>query len=166
MSLFEKILSTNLINFLIVVLTLVWIIKKVNISSLIENLASEIKLKVEESSKSAALSIDEYKKTKKQNSSIPQLKEQIIDGAKKNAEDLKEKINQKTLNQKEGLQKNLEKTIESQKEKYKSLTKKEIYSACVSLAQVELQKKLDLELQKKLINISINDLDRIGEKLC
>ncbi len=166
MSLFEKILNTNIINFLIVVLSLMWIAKKAKLAVLIENLALDIKQKVETSSNETAYSIEEYKKTKKETKDTPKLQQAIIDKAKNQALELKDKYSKKTQLQKEELKKSLEKIISLEQEKFKNLTEKEVYSACIDLAQKELIQKLDYELQKKLINTSIEELDRIEGGLC
>ena len=64
MSLFEQILQTNLINFIIVVLTLAWIFKKAKLGALIEKMAQDVKGRVEKSSADAQSAISEYKATK------------------------------------------------------------------------------------------------------
>ena len=98
---FEQILSTNLINFLIVILTLRWICKKARISEILQKLADDVQLNVEKSSKNAADALAEYKATKKATKDTPALQEEIITKAKSNAQNLKEKIEQKTRTQQE-----------------------------------------------------------------
>ncbi len=165
MTLFEQILNTNLINFLIVVSTLVLIFKKAHLGDLIQKMADDIKESVEKSSKNAQSAISEYKQTKKSIKDTPKLQEEIISNAKLNAQNLKEKFEQKTLFQEQEIKSGLEKIYKSQQEKYKKMTLSDIYCACVELAKDETLARLNDDVQKKLINSSIDELDKIEGSL-
>ena len=165
MTLFEQILNTNLINFLIVVSTLVLIFKKAHLGDLIQKMADDIKESVEKSSKNAQSAISEYKQTKKSTKDTPKLQEEIISNAKLNAQNLKEKFEQKTLLQEQEIKSGLEKIYKSQQEKYKKMTLSDIYCACVELAKDETLARLNDDVQKKLINSSIDELDKIEGNL-
>ena len=165
MSLFEKILHTNIINFIIVVSTLVWIFKKANLGALIQKLADDVRLSVEKSSNNAQSAISQYKSTKKSTKDTPKLQEEIISQAKSNAQSIKEKIEQKTLLEKYELKKSITKMLSSQKEKYKKLTIDEVYTASINIAKEEVQKRLDETTHQKLIQKSIEELDKIEGSL-
>ncbi len=164
-SLFESILKTNIINFIIVISTLVWIFKKANLGALIQKLADDIRISVEKSSNNAQSAISQYKSTKKAVKDTPKLQEEIISQAKSNAQNIKEKIKQKTLYEKNELIKNIEKIISSQKEKYKKLTLDEVYLASIDLAKEEVQKRLDENTHQKIIEKSIEELNKIEGSL-
>ena len=117
MSLFEQILQTNIINFIIVISTLVLIFKKAHLGDLIEKMAQEVKDSVESSALKAQDAISEYKATKKAVKDTPQLQEEILSCAKSNAQNLKEKIEQTTLVACEEIKLNLEKLSKNQNEK-------------------------------------------------
>lgn len=163
--LFESILKTNVINFIIVISTLVWIFKKANLGALIQKLADDIKLSVEKSSSNAQDAISQYKSTKKSVKDTPKLQEEIISQAKSNAQNIKEKIEQKTLLEKNELIKSIEKIISNQQEKYKKLTVNEIYKASINIAKEEVQKRLDENNHQKIIEKSIEELDKIEGSL-
>lgn len=165
MNLFEEILKTNLINFLIVLSTIILIIKKIKAGELIQKLADDVRNSVEKSATDAQTALSEYKTTKKATKDTPKLQEEIIAAAQNNAQELKEKMEQKTLSQKEEIKDNLEKSYVSQNEKIKKLTTDEIYNACVDISQEEVISRLNPELHKKLINSSINELDEIEGSL-
>ncbi len=165
MTLFEQILNTNLINFIIVVSTLVWIFKKAHLGDLIQKMADDIKESVEKSSKNAQSAISEYKQTKKSTKDTPRLQEEIISNAKLNAQNLKEKFEQNTKLQEQEIKSGLEKIYQSQQEKYKKMTVNEIYQACIQLAQDETLERLNDETHRKLINSSIDELDKIEGSL-
>ena len=164
-TLFEQILSTNLINFLIVISTLVWIFKKANLGDLIANLAENISQEIEKSSNNAQLALKEYKNTKKETKNTPKLQEEIINNAKETAQNLKEKIEKKTNTQKDEIINSIEKVFSKQNEKMKKLTANEIYLACIDMAQEHITEKLDENTHKKLINLSIEELDKIEGSL-
>lgn len=161
MSLFEQILQTNLINFIIVVSTLVLIFKKAKLDLLIEKMALDVKEKVEKSSKNAQSALSEYKTTKKSLKDIPLQQEEIISLAKNNSQNIKEKTEYKTQLHCNELKNGLERTFSSQKENFKNLTIDEVYQSSIDLAQKETLKRLDFDTQKKLIDLSINELDKI-----
>ena len=96
MSLFEQILQTNLINFLIMISTLVLIFKKAHLGDLIEKMANDVRLKVEESSKRTQDALSEYKSTKREVKDAPKLQEEIISTAHNSAKNLVLKIEEKS----------------------------------------------------------------------
>lgn len=165
MTLFEQILNTNLINFLIVVSTLVLIYKKAHLGDLIQKMADDVKESVEKSSRNAQSAISEYKQTKKSTKDTPKLQEEIISNAKLNAQNLKEKFEQNTRFQEQEIKSGLEKIYKNQEDKYKKMTTNEIYQACVELAKDETLNRLNDETHKKLINSSIDELDKIEGSL-
>ncbi len=161
MSIYEQILNSNIINFLIVVMTLVLIFKKAHLGDLIEKMASDVKLKVEKSSALAQGAISEYKTIRKQTKNTPFLQEEIIAAAKNNAQILKNNINQKTKLTVNEIKAGLEKIYSAQKEKEKNATLIDVYNAAVNLAADEVKNGLNAEIQKKIINLSIDELDKI-----
>lgn len=165
MNLYEQILSTNLINFIIVISTLTWIFKKAHLGDIIDKMAQDIRLDIEKSSLKTKEALDEYKSAKKATKDAPKLQEEIIENAKNSAENLKQKIEEKTKAQQLEIERSVEKIFKSQSEKAKKMTEKEIYLACVDLAQAEVIKKLDTNTQKKLINFSIDELEKIEGSL-
>lgn len=164
-SLFEAILQTNLINFIIVIATLALIFKKAHLGDLIQKMADDIKADVEKSALSAQSALKEYKEVKKQTKDTPQIEENIIKQANINAQILKGKIQEKTNIKKEEIAQTLERRKISQAEKYKKLTAQEIYQASVNIAQDEIKTMLNDEFHQKLIKSSIDELDKIEGKL-
>lgn len=161
MSIYEQILNSNIINFLIVITTLGFIFKTAGLGELIEQAANDIKSKVEKSSTGAQNAISEYKTIRKQTKDTPMLQEEIISNAKNSAQNLKENINQKTKLTVSEIKESLEKIYASQGQKQKNLLLKDVYNACVDMAVDEVKEGLSDETQKKLINISIDELDKI-----
>lgn len=162
---FENLLATNIINFIIVIATLAYIFKKAHLIEAIAKLAADVKNDIEKSATNAADALKEYKETKKDTKNTPKLQEEIIEHAKSNAYALEEKIKLRTQIQKEEIEKSVEKIFQSQSEKTKKLTTNEIYLACIDLAQEQVIQKLDKKAHKKLINSSIDELEKIEGSL-
>lgn len=165
MSLFEQILSTNLINFLIVIGTLALIIKKAHIGDLLEKMAQDVKEQIEKSSTDAMDALSEYKATKRAVKDTAKLQEEIISNAQVGAQNLKEKIGKTTKKQQEEIKYGVEKVLLNQNEKAKKATIAEIYNACIELAKEEVLKRLDVQTHKKLINASIKEIEKIEGNL-
>ena len=164
-SLFEQFLQTNILNFLIVISTIVWIFKKAHLGDIIQKMADDIKDSVEISSQNAANALNDYKETRKATRGTEELQAKIINQAKINAESIKGKIEEKTAQKKSEIRTNLEKAFESQEENFKNLTVDEIYLASVELAKEEVLKRLNKKVHKKLINSSIDELDKVEGSL-
>ena len=164
-SLFEKILETNIINFLIVISTLVWIFKKARLGDLIQRMADEIKDSVEQSELKAKSAVQNYEETVKATSGTEELQEKIIKQAHINAKSIKEKIEEKTALKQADLKSNLEKAFENQEENFKNLTIDDVYQASVELAKAEVLKRLNKDVHKKLINTSIDELAKVEGNL-
>jgi len=162
---FENLLATNLINFIIVIATLALIFKKARLAEVIQKLADDVKLDIEKSATNAANALKEYKETKKATKDTPKLQEEIIENAKVAAKNLKEKIEEKTRLQEDEIKSGVEKVFQSQGEKAKKMTTNEIYLACIDLAQEQVVQKLDNDTHKKLIDSSIDELDKIEGSL-
>ncbi len=162
---YEQILSSNLINFLIVIFTLRLIFKKCNLGSIIDDMAASTKEKVEKSASDTKLALEEYKKIKRSAKDTPKLQKEILDNAKNNAIAIKEQQQQKTNIQKEQISKQNEKALLNQAQKFKKLTTDEIYLSCVNIARDEVIKRLDDATQRKLIDISINEISEIEGNL-
>jgi len=161
MSLFEQILSTNIVNFIIVISTLVLIFKKAKLNEAIERLATEIKASVEKSAANTQNALLEYKAAKRETKDTPKLQEEIINNAKTNANNAVNQIEKKTNENIEEIKSSLKKIYQAQQNKEKSSTICEISLACINLAQEETLALLDNEAHKKLIDSSIDDLDKL-----
>lgn len=161
MSLFEQILSTNIVNFIIVIATLALIFKKAKLSDIIERLATDIKNNVEKSAANTQSALSEYKTVKKQTKDTPKLQEEIIENAKTNAGNTANQIEKKASDNIEEIKASLEKIYLSQGNKQKSSTINEVSLACINLAQAETISRLNDETHKNLIDTAINDLDKL-----
>lgn len=161
-SLYERILHSNLINFIIMVYLLVLIIKKARLGDLIQKLADDVKNDVELSAKNVQDALKEYKEAKRSTKDVEQIKENINLEAKESAQNLKEKIEQKTKAQEEEIKINTEKSIASGFKKGQEQIVNEMYNNCVELAKKEVENLLDEETHKHLIQKSIEQIENLN----
>lgn len=165
-SLYEKILESNLINFIIMVWILVIIFKKAHLGYLIQRLADDVRNNVELSAKHVQSALQEYKDARRSSKDTPILKEKIISDAKENAQNLKEKIEYKTKIETEEIRQNLEKLSNAMGKKIQDSTINELYNNLVELTKDEVRNSLDNDTHKHLIQKSIEQIDNLdGIKL-
>lgn len=161
-SLYERILNSNLINFIIMVSILVFICKKVRLGSLIQKLADDVQNNVELSAKHVQEALKEYKDAKRSTKNVGEIKENITKEAKINAQNLKEKIEAQTKFQEEEILLNLEKTKNNHQRKAQEKLTQQMYLACVDMAQKEIESLLDEDMHNHLIENSIAQIDNLG----
>lgn len=161
MSLFEQILNTNIVNFIIVIATLALIFKKAKLGDVIERLSNDIKKSVEKSAANTQSALSEYKTVKKEAKNTPKLQEEILNNAKSSTQNTLNQIEQKTNIGVEEIKASLEKIYLSQGNKQKTSTINEISDVCIALAQEETLARLNNETHKQLIDSSIDELDKI-----
>lgn len=165
-SLFERILETNIINFIIMVWILGIIAKKIHLAEALQKLADDVKDNVELSAKRVEDALLEYKNAKDSTANLEKEKLEIEKNAKLNAQNLKEKIECKAQVQKDEIKLNLEKTTNAISIKAKDLTVNEMYNSCVELAKSEIENILDDETHKFIIQKNIEEIEKIdGIKL-
>lgn len=162
-SLYQRILESNLINFIIMVSILILIFKKANLGSIIDKMASDIKEKVMTSASAAQDALSEYKKTKKSIKTLDSDKEKIIEQAKENINSIKQKTSNDISTEEKSLDIKLHKNIETLERKTKDNTVDEVFNAVIDEAQNVIIKNLDDETQKSLIEKCIIEIDAMGE---
>ena len=153
---FENLLSTNIINFIIVLSVLTLIFKKAHLGEAIDKLALDIQNKVETTTQNVENATKDYEATKESIQDVPKFQEEILENTQRSADALKAKIEQKANKREEEIECKVQAFLKGQKEKAKKMTVKEVYLACVNLAQEEILKRLDEKMHKKLINNSIH----------
>ena len=161
----ETILKTNVINFIIFASIFVAIYKKFQFNKTIQKLADDVKEKIETSINNAKKALDEYKETKRAQKNIPILEREILDNAQNNAQNIKAKIEADTHLQQMEIENNKLKALEQQEQKIKFMTANELFNVCVDIAQDELISKLDKEAHQRILNSSIDELEKIEGNL-
>ncbi len=159
-SLYITILNSNLINFILMISILVWIFKHFKLGKLIDNMAYDIKNNVTTSAEAVKKALNEYKKTKKDSKSVDIKKEEIINEAKAIISKLDEKNKLEIEEKKNIIELNGEKLKSSYLEQTKEKTAKDINDAVYLLSLETVVDMMNDELQIKIINEALDELDK------
>ena len=155
------ILHSNLINFLIMVSILVWIFKKCKLGDVIDSMAEDIKKNVTTSAEAVQNVLAEYKKTKKESRFTQDKKDEIIENAKQIIKNLKE-ANIRNINDKKAeLDKNSEKLKDVYKTRKIQKTALKIQNAIYELSLDSIQKIMNDDLRKKLVENALCEFENI-----
>jgi len=158
---FEAILHSNLINFIIMISLLVLIFKKFKLGTLIDNMAEKTRQKIEESKKNAKSALEEYKKVKDSEKNVEESREKILKDAKETANALEKNIEHETSVAAKELEDSLHTLAENYHITAKKQTLEQVYGACVVLAKEHIIQNLNDETHKHLINKGIDELDKM-----
>lgn len=157
----EYIFYSNIINWFLVVLFVVWLLKKFNVLSHIANIQQRIVDKIkssEDEKKEKELLL--YETTDKVRNTDKEADE-IIKEAKDFAKKLSSDIISDAESDVQEHNKKIDNIIDVEKSVAKNELKSEISKAALIIAEEHIKQALDEELHNKFINEFINDLDKV-----
>lgn len=160
-SLYQKILESNLVNFIIMMSILVLIFKKAKLGNFIDKMADDIRNSVMTSSEAAKKAINEYKEAKKSTKNLQAEKNEIITRAKTSALNIEDSAKERLQIEQKNIDNKCAAQVQNVIEKAKSNTASEILDLVSELAEDEVKKRLDDTMQRRLIQKSINELDKL-----
>lgn len=160
---YEYILHSNLINFLIMVYLLALIFKKFKLGNILDKISYEIINNVETSANAVQKALSEYKEAKRESRTVNQKTDKIISDAKEKIEKFKEKNAVEIKEKEELLEKNVEKQEVAYLDRRIQKTTNEIKCAISKLSVETIKSMLNEELHKKIIVDAMDELDSIGE---
>ncbi len=154
------IVTSNFFNFVVMVLILAWIVKKVNLGTVLENAVNNIKniiSKAEEEKTSAEKELLNAQKSVK-NLDF-EIKEKI-DTAEKQAEKIAKNIILDTEKKVQNIKSNIDRVLEAEEKTISARLSKKTATASSELAKQHIKSVLALhpELHEKYINQSIEEL--------
>ena len=159
---FRLIVESNLFNFAIFMLIIIVIAKKVNIPSLLENLKGQVAEKIHQSEKAKKTALNNLKNAKKEVKNADKESEEILENTKLHAENLKKRILFDSKTRVKELEENSKKILETEEQTINLLLTKTQGQESLKLAQKHITEVLenDMELHKKFIEISIDDIEK------
>ena len=158
------IVESNTLNFVVFVLILAYLCKKIDVNKIIENLQAKIQQMVEASKEAKEVAIKDLAKAEESVKNVATEVETILSDAKVTASKLSEKIAEDAKKQTESIKKNAKKIIEAEEKIiYNSLMKK-ASKASLEVAKNHIKDTLrnNEALQDKYINESIDKLDGLN----
>lgn len=157
--LLEYILNSNVINFLIVVGVLVTILKKVNITKIIEDKQKKIIEDVVASENKLNESLEILEESKKKVSNIDSEKLRILTNSDEVGKIIAVKIKEETVRKEENIKVRTEKIVENDKYRTKKEVTKKITDAAFEVAKQHILHSLDDKKHFQLIDEFIENLD-------
>ena len=162
--LWNLIIHSNTFNFVIFILVLAYICKKIDVSSIIAKLQEKIKQMIEDSDKAKDNAHKNLSEAEEKVKNVKEEVDTILQDANTTASRLSEKISDDTQKQVENIKKNTEKVIEAEEKViYTSLMKKASV-ASIQTAEKHIKEVLanNESLHDKYINESIDELDGLN----
>lgn len=168
LTLYQKILESNLVNFIIMVSILVFIFKKAKLGTIFDKMADDIKTSVMTSAEAAQAALKEYKEAKRSTKNTAFEKEEILNKAKDSAQNMKNTAVSILQKEEVALDEKCSVQIDGNIQKAKETTAKEIYETVVSLAEDEIKNRIlnaknRDEIQSRLIDKCIKEIDTLEE---
>lgn len=160
----QLIIQSNTLNFLIVLAVVLFIASKLDIKTKLEKLRSEIQIFVDESSKEKENSL---KTLNEVNEKIKHLPEEIADikkTAENNVRGIEQRINSEIQEKMTDIENNAKRILGLETKKFKSKLSGILSQASIDLARKNAEEQLQNNrgLHNKYINDAINEIDRIN----
>lgn len=158
------ILESNLINFIVVFVIMAYIIKKINVGDKIENVRKTIKSYVDESSNEKAAAEKELSQIQ---AKIEHLQDDIKDietTAQNNIKGFENKIQEEIYEKKKDIDKNAERILNLETKNFKDKLSSVLSEASINLVRKNAieQLKNNRELHNKYINEALEGIDKIN----
>jgi len=155
------VLHSNLLNFIIVIVFLVWVIRKVNLSAIIAKTQAEIAELIKNAVDEKKIKQNQLLITKTKVSNVKQEMLKIIDEGEQVADNLSESIMNDAEKQAEDMHKKAVMTLSNEKQMVSSEVKAKITGAAFYIAEEHIKQAIDERLHKKFIDEFINSLDTV-----
>ena len=160
----QIIVQSNTLNFLIVLVVVLFIVSKLDVKSKLEAIKDEIRTYVDNSSQekeSAEKELDEI------NEKIKHLPDEIADikqSAENNIRGIEKRINEEIEEKKKDIENNAKRILGLETKKFKSRLSGILSQASIDLAKNNALEQLNnnRELHDRYINEAIDEIDRIG----
>jgi len=158
------IVQSNTFNFIIFVMILAWVAKKIDVAAIISSLQAKIIKILDEAKKERENAKNKLMQSEKAVENLGEELKIIVEDAQKSAEVISEKILTEAQKQIESIELNATKVIEAEEKLLISNLTKNTSKASIEIAKSHIEKTLEETptLQEKYINESINELDRLN----
>lgn len=157
----ETILESNLFNFIIVLAVVIWLIKKTDVAGLIAKKRDEIIELIKNAENEKTVKQNNLNNTKIKVQNVSQEVKKISDEGEQVAKNLSENILDDAKKQAEDFQKKAESSVESQKQVVSNEIMTKITGAAFYIAEEHIKQSIDERLHRKYIEEFIDNLEKI-----
>ena len=160
----NRIVMSNAFNFIIFVLILAWISKKIKVGELITSLQQKIIKIIDEAKKEKEIALSKLSQAEKSIANLGEELKVIVDDAQRSADVIGEKLLNEAKKQIESIELNAAKVIEAEEKLLVSTLSKNTSKASVEAAKLHIEQTLEQapSLHEKYIDESIDELDRLN----
>lgn len=163
-NIWQIIMMSNTFNFVLFVLILAWVFKKINVSAMVTALQQKIIKILDDVKKEKGEAQNKLAQAEKAVENLGEELKVIVDDAQKSAEVISKKILTEAQKQVESIELNATKVIEAEEKMLVANLAKNTSKASVEAAKLHIEKTLEQtpSLHEKYINESIDELDRLS----
>lgn len=160
----QIIVQSNTLNFLIVLAIVLFIVSKFDVKSKLEMIKEEIKAYVDNSSQEKEAAEKDLDEIKEKIKHLPNEIADIKQSAENNIKGIEKRINQEIEDKKKDIENNAKRILGLETKKFKSRLSGILSQASIDLAKKNALEQLNnnRELHDKYINEAIDEIDRIG----
>ena len=160
----NTIVMSNTFNFVIFVGILAWILKKINVGTIITSLQEKIVKIIEDAKREKAEALNRLANAEKAVENLAAELEIIVGDAEKSAEVISKKILSEAEKQLKSIELNATRVIEAEEKMLISKLAKSTSTQSIEAAKSHIEKVLEQtpSLHEKYINESIDELDRLS----
>lgn len=163
-NIWNTIVYSNTFNFIVFVLILAWVFKKIDIKGIISSLQAKIIKIIEDAKREHEEATNKLQNAERSVENLPQVLDGILTDAKVSAEVIGDKIMAEAKKQLESIESNATKVIAAEEKMLISKLTKSTSQASVKVAESHIKDVLQQtpSLHEKYINESIEELDRLN----
>lgn len=161
--LIKTIVFSNIINDIIVLVFIIWLVRKFNLLSFIGKRRGDVIGTIKDLEREKKLKEQQLEQTKNRVKNVDQEVAKMHDDAEKIADELSEKIVEEAEKEAVSMQKKAQLTIESERKVATNEVIKEITGSAFALAEVKINQAIDSRLHQKYIDNFINNLEGLSK---
>lgn len=163
MNVWNLILESNTFNFIVLVILITYLMKKLNAGAALENLKNSIVKRIEDSKNQKEQALSELKNAEKAVENLDSEIKEHYTLAEKNADGVIKQTAENAESQVEHILKNVENAIENEEKQISAqILKSTAQKALLSAKEIIAEKlKQHPELHEKYINEAIEDIDKV-----
>ena len=162
LSFLKYLAQSNTINFIIMLIILIYIAQKMNLKTSLENSVKNVETEIQKSDEEKEKSEEIFADSQKAMQKLPQEIDKLEKEAVSKANIFKCEIEETTLKNIQSIEQNVQKSLTIEEEKFSNLLKDQTVIASVEKAKAGIIKQLEEnpDLHAKFIAESLDELDR------
>lgn len=164
MSTIEYLFHSNIFNWLLVVIFVLWLLKKFDVIGFFETKQKEIKDSIEKALQAKEEAQKELQDTQEKIKNVEAETTAIIEDSKETAVVMSDKVKDNATLKVKELNENTQKTIEAQTKSTVNSLSKEVTSAAFEIAQEHIKSAMNDDIQKEYIDEFIDNLENVKVK--